>query len=563
MRIHKIEVQNFRGISEATWSITSNRIGLIGPGDSGKTTLLDAIELVFWPSYTLRLTDNDIHLADPEKTAVVRAWVVDPPEELTRDGAFFTHLMGYDPKTDTITPEPSSDSLILAIQLIFNGELEPEWHVFNDHAEPKRISAADRAKFGVSRIGEALGTHLRWGRGSSLSRLSTEVKTPLDEALRSAARAARTSASTSGAFAGLGTLTTQLKEKGKQLRAFSDSAELTAALDADILNVSQGAISLHEEGLPVGRRGLGSQRLTSIAAQLTELSSSRVVLIDEIETGLEPHRIRHLLRALKSQMETGAVDQLFFSTHSPTPVRELDATELNVVRRSYKAVVAAKPVSPELQGAVRAHAEALLAPRVMVCEGITEVGFARGVMDWSEDPSNGGYTPISGTADANGCTQVVRYANEFHGLGYPTAVLCDNDDQRLKTGDLKEGISVFQTEDPLCLEQQVSNDISETGLRMFAEHGLRVVPQERLEDQLKSRNCQGNDLADLLDNSADDEQVKRLRQALGATAKKDGGDWFKSVDGGGRLAEIALTAALPGTHLLSMTTDIIEWCRGD
>lgn len=413
VRVHQVEVKNFRGISEASWSITGARVGLIGPGDSGKTTLIDAIELAFWPHYSLRLTDNDIHLSDPERTVEVRVWVVDPPEELTRDGAFFTHLMGYDQGSDTIIPEPSSGSLVLGVQLTYDGNLEPEWQVFNEHSEPKRINAAHRAKFGVNRIGEALGTHLKWGRGSSLTRLSTEAKSTIEEALRSAGRTARTSAVSSGAFDDLELLTDQLKAKGKELRAFRNSTELSAALDADVLNVSQGAISLHENGLPVGRRGLGSQRLTSIAAQLIELSSSRVLLIDEVETGLEPHRIRHLLRTVENQMKSGAVDQLLFSTHSPTPVRELDVIELNVVRRSTDGVVSATPVPSNLQGVVRAHAEALLAPRVLVCEGITEVGFARGVMDWSEMPSNGGHTPVAGTADARGSTKVVGYANQF------------------------------------------------------------------------------------------------------------------------------------------------------
>jgi putative ATP-dependent endonuclease of OLD family len=563
MRIHKMEVQNFRGISAATWITPTARIGLIGAGDSGKSTLLDAIELVFWPKYALALTDNDLYKADSASTAVVRAWVIDPPADLTHDGAFFTHLMGYDPTTETITPEPSAGPLVLGVELTFDGELEPEWHVFNEHADPKRISAADRARFGVSRISEALATHLRWGRGSSLTRLSTDARSSLDEALRSAARTARTTANTSGAFDVLNAVTTQLTTKGKQLRAFESTATVTAALDADILNVSHGAISLHESDLPVGRRGLGSRRLTSIAAQLTELSGVRVILIDEIEAGLEPHRIRHLLRALSSQMDGGTVDQLFFSTHSPTPVRELRAPELNVVRRSTDAVVTTQRVPIELQGAVRAHAEALLAPRVLVCEGITEIGFARGVMDWSEESANGGHTPVAATADAGGASRVVGYANSFIGLGYPTAVFCDDDEPSLVIGDLTTGVTVLQTQKTLCLELQATQDLTAAGLKAFAEYGLISVELDKLKDKLKSRQCHDGDLDALLTDTANTDQIGRLRPALGATAKKDGGDWFKSVDGGAALAAIALVATSPDSHLAIMIRGISEWCRGD
>lgn len=563
MRILKIEVQKFRGIAAASWTLPGARIGLIGPGDSGKTTLLDAIELVFWPRYALALTDNDLYQADPTTTAVLRAWVIDPPADLTHDGAFFAHLMGYDAATETVTPEPSTGPVVLGVQLTFNGELEPEWHVFNEHAEPKRIGAADRARFGVSRISDALGTHLRWGRGSSLTRLSADAQAPLGEALRSAARTARTTANTSASFEALNPITTQLTARGRQLRAFENTATVTAALDADILNVSQGAISLHESDLPIGRRGLGSRRLTSVAAQLTDLSGVRVILIDEIEAGLEPHRIRHLLRALSTEMDTGTVDQLIFSTHSPTPIRELRAPELNVVRRRTDAVVTTQRVPGGLQGAVRAHAEALLAPRILVCEGITEIGFARGVMDWSEDPANGGQTPVAATTDAGGASRVVGYANSFIGLGYSTAVFCDDDESSLVIADLDPGVTVVQTERPLCLELQVAQDLTDAGLRAFAMHGLLSVERDKLRAKLKSRQCHDNDLDDLLNDAADDDQIGRLRPALGATAKRDGSDWFKSVDGGAVLAAIALAETAPGTHLGAMIAEIDGWCRGD
>jgi putative ATP-dependent endonuclease of OLD family len=262
-------------------------------------------------------------------------------------------------------------------------------------------------------------------------------------------------------------------------------------------------------------------------------------------------------------MDGGTVDQLFFSTHSPTPVRELRAPELNVVRRSTDAVVTTQRVPIELQGAVRAHAEALLAPRVLVCEGITEIGFARGVMDWSEEPANGGHTPVAATADAGGASRVVGYANSFIGLGYPTAVFCDDDEPSLVIGDLTTGVTVLQTQKTLCLELQATQDLTAAGLKAFAEYGLISVELDKLKDKLKSRQCHDGDLDALLTDTANTDQIGRLRPALGATAKKDGGDWFKSVDGGAALAAIALVATSPDSHLAIMIRGISEWCRGD
>lgn len=563
LRIHKIEVNNFRGIRRAEWVLSGPQVALLGPGDSCKSTLLDAIELVFWPRYALTLSDNDFFDGDANLSVLIRAWVIAPPLELTRDGSYFTHLMGYDRTTDTITPEPSDSDLALGVQLSFHGTMEPEWQVFNERAEPRHIGSADRARFGIARISESVGTNLAWGRGSSLARLSADAQSPISHALRGAARAARSTANTSGAFSALSEITTQIATKAKHLRAIDQSTNLQPALDADVLSVNQGALSLHDPNLPISRHGLGSRRLTSIAAQLTDSSAIRIILVDEVETGLEPHRIRHLLRTLNDEISHGNVHQLLLTTHSPVPLRELGAEKLGVVRRSPEAFVTVDSVPLKLQGLVRAHAEALLAPKVVVCEGATEVGLARALMDHSELRENGGHLPIAAPTDARGCTNVVGYANDFVALGYQTAVICDNDDDRLVVDDIDPSVEVVQTEPQLCIEQQVANDLTMPGLKAFAARGLGSIDQANLEQKLRSRDCAPSDLQALLDGVANEDELDRLRNALGRTAKADGEYWFKSIDGGMALGAIVVEHAKQGTRSHRMATTIVEWCRGD
>ncbi|EOV2228542.1 ATP-binding protein [Klebsiella variicola subsp. variicola] len=45
VRVCKVEIQNFRSIRLLTWQPSPGLNCLIGPGDSGKTTILDAIDL--------------------------------------------------------------------------------------------------------------------------------------------------------------------------------------------------------------------------------------------------------------------------------------------------------------------------------------------------------------------------------------------------------------------------------------------------------------------------------------------------------------------------------------
>lgn len=41
--------------------------------------------------------------------------------------------------------------------------------------------------------------------------------------------------------------------------------------------------------------GLGSRRLAALAIQRASFPEGGIVLVDEVETELEPHRLRHLI----------------------------------------------------------------------------------------------------------------------------------------------------------------------------------------------------------------------------------------------------------------------------
>lgn len=47
MRISRLSIENFRGIKRLDWTLPADQrlITLIGPGDSGKSTILESIHL--------------------------------------------------------------------------------------------------------------------------------------------------------------------------------------------------------------------------------------------------------------------------------------------------------------------------------------------------------------------------------------------------------------------------------------------------------------------------------------------------------------------------------------
>ena len=81
--------------------------------------------------------------------------------------------------------------------------------------------------------------------------------------------------------------------------------DLQAMLDIQAIGLSGRGISLHEKNLPLRQLGLGSSRLFVAALQDQARANASIALIDEVEHGLEPHRIARLLRQLKAPKKDG------------------------------------------------------------------------------------------------------------------------------------------------------------------------------------------------------------------------------------------------------------------
>ena len=57
-RIYELKINNFRGIKNFTENFNKELICLLGRGDSGKTTILEAIANLFSTNRDLRFYDN-------------------------------------------------------------------------------------------------------------------------------------------------------------------------------------------------------------------------------------------------------------------------------------------------------------------------------------------------------------------------------------------------------------------------------------------------------------------------------------------------------------------------
>ena len=79
MKIRHVSVKNFRGIRQLEWDVRSDIVCLVGPGDSTKTTVLNAIAYALEPGRFLGLNDADFHAANIDEPILIEVTVTHPP----------------------------------------------------------------------------------------------------------------------------------------------------------------------------------------------------------------------------------------------------------------------------------------------------------------------------------------------------------------------------------------------------------------------------------------------------------------------------------------------------
>lgn len=133
MRIAHLSIKNFRGIREANITFGQHTV-LVGPNNSGKTTVIEAMTMLFGRDRLIRtLTEHDFFGCDPQPADRIQivATVVDfthniPDEHLEwfRPGRAVPKW--YDPATGQLHADKLDASNLLAAQIGFAGRFDHE-----------------------------------------------------------------------------------------------------------------------------------------------------------------------------------------------------------------------------------------------------------------------------------------------------------------------------------------------------------------------------------------------------------------------------------------------------
>ncbi|WP_447784951.1 ATP-dependent nuclease [Pseudomonas germanica] len=533
MKIRKITIKNFRGVKELDWSLPMADIFcLIGKGDSSKSTILEAIRYTFFPQWNLTFSDSDFYQCGIENEITIEVTIGSLIEEFCALNKYGHHLRGWDAAALTLTDEPDDHlESVLTVRLTVEKDLEPKWIVVCDrNPDGVPFKQADRNKVGVGLIGAYSERELSWANGTALAKL-TEAQS-LTELLANASRTARNSLDADRPAALKNFDAAAIKSQAiAKLLGVPVLDAYKAHLDLASINLKVGGLALHDGEIPLRQLGLGSRRMLQCGIQRAGLEEGHITLFDELEFGLEPHRITRLIKHIREDKR----GQYFLTTHSPMVLRELTVKDLHIVHSKGGVVqiisAAQKGLEEhEVQGKIRSSTEAFLAKKVIVCEGATEVGFLRGFDDYQIENEKDPFS-FHGVAllDAKGASKVKALAKAFKSLCYDVSVLADGDaEKQFSTADVAElvalGIPTYVWSDKLSLEERAFQDLPWDDVLA----SVKLAQDELIYpvyDQVRSQ---------LLDNLDKDigtwTESPKLRTAIGVAAKSSG--WFKDTTRG-------------------------------
>jgi len=550
-KIHSLKIKNYRGIKEFEQVFgDADFVCLIGRGDSGKTTILQAINAVLSPNWNYVFNDSDFFNIDINNPIEIEASLYDLPNDLltvTKYGLYKRLLVSSGEIIDDLSKEDSDENRdVLTIKLIVKKDLEPKWYIVNyrDSKEDVEIKSTDRAKLNVFLVSDFIDRHFSWSKGSPLYSLlkQEKIENDTDEIITTAYRDAKENIKTDS-FNSFESILQKIKTAASDLGLSIENT--TTSLDFKNTFIKEGNVSLHDNNIPFRMNGKGTKRLLSIAIQLELVKQGGIILIDELEQGLEPDRAKFLSKKLKENNK----GQIFITTHSSNVLVELSSNDFFLIRKEKKSSFR---FDENFQGTIRKNPEAFFAKKVIVCEGETEIGICRALDNFLIQEGKNSLAFL-GVALANGKgSNFIEYCEKFKKADFDVCVFCDSDDGAIndKKQELKDkNILIVDCDDTNAIEQQLFNDLPWEKVEELLDYAI----EEKTEQSILALTGKES-IAALKENN--NSETRRL---LGVKAKENG--WYKRVDHGEFIGKLWFKSLsqIEGKKLKSQYDELVQW----
>lgn len=371
--IVRLTIERYRGIEQLNWYPAAGVNVILGGGDVGKSSILDAIALLLSSTGGSVLSDADYWQRKPEAEFLIEAVVRLPDGRGINQQSKPIWPWNWDGKDPTVPEiidgEAHADDPVYRLRVRGTPDFDLVHEVVQPSGQFDHLSVGVRRTIGVVRLGgdDRNDRDLRMVQGSALDRLL------YDKTLR--ARLGHKVADTDVE----GVLLDESKKKLTTLdeafakRALPSGLGLGLATNqTQSLNALIG-LTATKDGvvLPLSSWGSGTRRLAALEVASANQDADPIVVVDEVERGLEPYRLRSLLKTLQD-----GTSQVFLTTHSATALRALSKANLWYMDSSSNVGALSEAV---VKHATR-EPEALLSRLTILCEGKTEVGFIRALL---------------------------------------------------------------------------------------------------------------------------------------------------------------------------------------
>jgi hypothetical protein len=417
MHIVRLKISGFRGVRSADITLGRHAV-LVGPNNSGKITVIEALALLFGRDRLVRrLTEHDFHGSAPDETArilciaTLTGFASNDPHHYP---SWFSPERGvekwFDPSAKTLSAAPDGQHTDLAVQIGFTArfdldELEPETMRFfvDDEATLGDPFAEDAHLRTIhTKVLQEPGFFLvpasrTWDRWISFSsELFRRVVATRGDIPAQAVRAERQRlwAPPDGARLedqpGLSEIVDAANEELRSLMASAPRLQLRlTATDSD--SVLESVVPHFVQGtgptLPSLRQGTGIVSLQSLLLLMqfgkarAETGQSFVLAVEEPELHIQPSQQKRLVNRLNA-----LCDQTIVTTHSPIVAAMFPAPDTLFIE-TRGGVLSAKPLMDPVPAQPTNHQQhllyawrqrlvaALMQECVLIPEGVSDVAW--------------------------------------------------------------------------------------------------------------------------------------------------------------------------------------------
>ncbi len=173
--IKRLLIQRFRGVQDLTWDPAPGVNFILGGGDAGKTTILDAIALLLNPSANYAVADTDYWERDVEKEFLIEAVVAlsdSVPISHQKQMNWPWHWDGKDVLSAAADGASAGES-VYRFRVRGTADLELAYEVVQPDDETDALSPTLRRAVGLVRLSgdERNDRDLRLVQGSALDRV--------------------------------------------------------------------------------------------------------------------------------------------------------------------------------------------------------------------------------------------------------------------------------------------------------------------------------------------------------------------------------------------------------